>query len=398
MAELESKVLWFGSRDADASYWAHRVRMMLDYYQVLGVGPDADAASLRTAYRRRAKLLHPDRHVGQTADVVAEATRAMAELTEALAILSDTRRRLQYDHARSGGSRDSSDPDSSDDEPQTVADMVVEALLSTMYEILDDADQPFDSAAEELARFIMGVAVTQLEAALDIVRQVTVAADEYPYAVAYVAVGMAVDLACSDVDMLGATPPKLGAFGALLRTRIGAELDEAVLMSLPRMSPPPAPATANGAAGQSESGASGESGEPAASGEEAGSVSSSAADITGEANDDTAIAAIAVIAILILILVAVAGATSDTDTQPAPSASSPAISTASPTPPSATPWVARQDCLVQSADGDLWQPVSCSRQHDAVIVSVHSSETAARCPDSGLAFDDDWGAYCAAIS
>jgi hypothetical protein len=371
---------------------------MLDYYQILGATPDTDAASLRTAYRRRAKLLHPDRHVGQTADVVAEATRAMSELTEAFEVLSDTRKRSQYDRMRSSGSGTSSNHQAADEKPRTVVDRTVEVLLSTMHEILADADQSFDSATGDLARFIVGVAATQLETAYDIVRHVTMEDDSLPLAVAYVAVGMAVDISCSDADMPATTPPMLGAFGALLRARLGARLDEKVLMHLPRMSTPSAAGTANRTATWPSPGASGKSSAQSPAQEEPGRPWSSTADATGRAHNNTAPLAVIAIMILIAILAAAAEATDNADPQPTPSASSAATSTSSPTLPSADPWVARHDCLVQSPSGGAWwQPVSCSRKHDAVIESVHRSASATRCPDSSIAFDDDWGAYCAAL-
>ena len=374
-------VLRFRGRDADASYWAHMAGTMLDYYQVLGVPPDTDAASLRTAYRRRAKLLHPDRHIGQTADVVAEATRAMSELTEAFEVLSDTRRRSQYDRGRSGRNRDSPNSQATDEEPRTVADRAVEALLRTMHDVLADADQSFDSATGALARFVVGVAATQVEAALDIAARAPMGDDKLPCAVAYVAVGMAVDIAYSDGDMLDSAPSMLGSFGALLRARMGAELDEEVLMHLPRMSTPPARATARRAATWPKPGASGPSG--------------------SAQNGPAASRSSTVVAILILIAmfaVAAANATNNANTKPASSASSAATSPHSASPPSAGPWVTPHDCLVQSAsDHDSWLPVSCSWQHDAVIVSVHRNAPATRCSDSHLAFDDDWGAYCAAL-
>ncbi|WP_051399907.1 J domain-containing protein [Haloechinothrix halophila] len=51
---------------------------------ILGIGPHATREEARTAYKRRAKILHPDRHAhGSQADLRA-AERAMAELTDAL--------------------------------------------------------------------------------------------------------------------------------------------------------------------------------------------------------------------------------------------------------------------------------------------------------------------------
>jgi DnaJ domain len=58
---------------------------MGDPWAVLGVPRGATAAEVRTAYRRRARLLHPDRHTSCEPEVRAEAERAMADLNRAFA-------------------------------------------------------------------------------------------------------------------------------------------------------------------------------------------------------------------------------------------------------------------------------------------------------------------------
>lgn len=63
-----------------------------DYYEVLGVSKDADDAALKKAYRVLAKKYHPDANPG---DKQAEA--AFKEINEAYSVLSDPKKRAQYD-------------------------------------------------------------------------------------------------------------------------------------------------------------------------------------------------------------------------------------------------------------------------------------------------------------
>ena len=60
-----------------------------DYYEVLGVERGADAAALKSAYRKRAKEYHPDCQGG--------CEHKFKELNEAYAVLGDPERRAQYD-------------------------------------------------------------------------------------------------------------------------------------------------------------------------------------------------------------------------------------------------------------------------------------------------------------
>jgi molecular chaperone DnaJ len=63
-----------------------------DYYEVLGVGRDADEATLKSAYRKLAHQFHPDKNPGDKA-----AEEKFKELTEAYAVLSDGDKRARYD-------------------------------------------------------------------------------------------------------------------------------------------------------------------------------------------------------------------------------------------------------------------------------------------------------------
>ncbi len=61
---------------------------MPDPYAVLGLETTATAEEIRTAYRARSMLLHPDLHEGRPAGVRREAEKAMAQLTEAYEVLT----------------------------------------------------------------------------------------------------------------------------------------------------------------------------------------------------------------------------------------------------------------------------------------------------------------------
>lgn len=63
-----------------------------DYYEVLGVGRDADENELKKAYRKLAMKYHPDRNVGDT-----KAEERFKNIKEAYEILSDPNKRAAYD-------------------------------------------------------------------------------------------------------------------------------------------------------------------------------------------------------------------------------------------------------------------------------------------------------------
>ena len=74
-----------------------------DFYAILGVSQDADAAEIKKAYRKLAKQYHPDRNPGDAA-----AEQKFKDVGEAHAVLSDPEQRREYDAVRSmarGGAR-----------------------------------------------------------------------------------------------------------------------------------------------------------------------------------------------------------------------------------------------------------------------------------------------------
>jgi molecular chaperone DnaJ len=73
--------------------WAGR-----DFYKVLGVDKDAEAAAIKKAYRKLARENHPDSNPGNAA-----AEARFKDVAEAYDVLSDTKKRTEYDEIRTYG-------------------------------------------------------------------------------------------------------------------------------------------------------------------------------------------------------------------------------------------------------------------------------------------------------
>jgi len=72
-----------------------------DYYNVLGVSENADATQIKRAYRDLAKKYHPDANPGNQS-----AESKFKEVSEAYSVLSDAKKRQQYDQMRKYGGFD----------------------------------------------------------------------------------------------------------------------------------------------------------------------------------------------------------------------------------------------------------------------------------------------------
>ncbi len=69
-----------------------------DYYKILGVSENASEAEIKKAYRRLAKLYHPDQHPGDKA-----AEEKFKDIAEAYDVLSNKEKRAKYDQLRKYG-------------------------------------------------------------------------------------------------------------------------------------------------------------------------------------------------------------------------------------------------------------------------------------------------------
>jgi molecular chaperone DnaJ len=67
-----------------------------DYYKALGVSKGASADEIKKAYRKLARKYHPDANKGDAAS-----EERFKEISEAYNVLSDSKRRAEYDEARS---------------------------------------------------------------------------------------------------------------------------------------------------------------------------------------------------------------------------------------------------------------------------------------------------------
>jgi molecular chaperone DnaJ len=67
-----------------------------DYYKILGVAKNASADQIKQSYRKLARKYHPDANKGDTSS-----EERFKEISEAYNVLSDEKRRKEYDDARS---------------------------------------------------------------------------------------------------------------------------------------------------------------------------------------------------------------------------------------------------------------------------------------------------------
>lgn len=93
---------------------------MTKHYDTLGIKPDATAADIKKAYRRKAGKAHPDKGGDG---------KEMAEINRAYAVLGDEQRRIEYDRTGSDG------------DTKTLADYADEILADLFSAVIERADE-----------------------------------------------------------------------------------------------------------------------------------------------------------------------------------------------------------------------------------------------------------------
>merc|ERR1711881_38969 len=69
-----------------------------DYYKILKISKDADEKDIKKAYRKQAMLHHPDRHSAGTDEEKEEAEKKFKDVNEAFSVLSDEKKKYNFDN------------------------------------------------------------------------------------------------------------------------------------------------------------------------------------------------------------------------------------------------------------------------------------------------------------
>jgi len=127
-----------------------------DYYTLLGVTPSATQDQIRQAYKRESLKTHPDRLVNARPEERRRATEKFQAIADAYYVLSDTKRRRDYDlqyESRSFNER-TPDPDASANFFENFTNMFGAGSSNTRPEpqARPDAEGTFTDVFEELLR------------------------------------------------------------------------------------------------------------------------------------------------------------------------------------------------------------------------------------------------------
>jgi len=75
-----------------------KMKPQMTHYDALGLKSDATLADIKSSYRTKAKLYHPDKNSGASEDVRQGMETKMKEISNAYSCLSNTRSRAEYDN------------------------------------------------------------------------------------------------------------------------------------------------------------------------------------------------------------------------------------------------------------------------------------------------------------
>ncbi|AER57025.1 hypothetical protein DSC_11905 [Pseudoxanthomonas spadix BD-a59] len=99
-----------------------------DYYDILGVRPNAGREEIELAYKGRRSQYHPDRYQQSDAETQAWTTSKMQEVNEAYAVLTDEAERTRLDHGRNGSTTRPASPPPQPPPPQAPSQASVVSL------------------------------------------------------------------------------------------------------------------------------------------------------------------------------------------------------------------------------------------------------------------------------
>ncbi|KAF9015298.1 DnaJ domain-containing protein [Cyathus striatus] len=125
-----------------------------DYYSILSISKNVSQDEVRQAYRKESLRTHPDRLVNATPSDKREATERFQAVADAYYVLSDSKRRREYDLLYSARTDRSSEPKASSGFYTQFANMFSSASGSTAGNASErpDADGMFADVFEELLR------------------------------------------------------------------------------------------------------------------------------------------------------------------------------------------------------------------------------------------------------
>lgn len=84
------------------NYKTQTTTTTMDYYRILGLNKSATKTEIKDAFRKLAIKFHPDKHSASSKSVKDSATLKFKQVSEAYDVLSDDRKRADY-NLRSGG-------------------------------------------------------------------------------------------------------------------------------------------------------------------------------------------------------------------------------------------------------------------------------------------------------